>query len=400
MYIGRLLKESFFRALDHFPSVMVTGPRQSGKTTFVTEELKHKANYITFDDPFEQQFATEDPNGFLDRFEGQPVILDEIQYAPEILRHLKIRIDRNRSVNGQWILTGSQHFELMQSVQETLAGRVAVLELFPFSLLEIPAFKDPLHLPEIIWKGLYPDPVLGRDRDLWLRSYVTTYLKRDVRDLVEVKDMHLFTTFLSICAARHAQELNLARLARECGISQPTARRWIGVLEASYIVALLPPFHKNFGKRLVKSPKLYFIDPGIASYLTRQPSPDATVSGAMGGSLFEGLIVSETFKIAASTPRPCDISYWRSHDGLEVDLVIATGDRTIPVEIKLSASPTPRHTASLQRFKTLAQIPETDGGVLVCQVNKPTRLSHNNLALPWFDFPGWVRDQRPGHPDH
>lgn len=393
MYVNRLLRAYFCRALEHFPAVMITGPRQSGKTTFVTEELKGNAAYVTFDDPFEQSFAMEDPNGFLDRFEGKTLILDEIQYAPEILRHIKIRIDRNRSVTGRWILTGSQHFELMHNVRETLAGRIAILELYPFSLLEFPVSPDTADLDEIIWNGLYPEPSLGSDRGLWLRSYVTTYLQRDVRDLVEVKDMHLFTMFLSICAARHAQELNLARIARECGISQPTARRWIGVLEASYIVALIPPFHKNFGKRLVKSPKLYFIDPGIAAHLTRQPSPVAAISGAMGGSLFEGLIVSEALKVASTHHQACDISYWRSHDGLEVDLIIATGNRTIPVEVKLSASPTVRHGASLQRFKELAGFPDSKDGVLVCRVGKPTKLPRGNLALPWSEFPGWLRDQ-------
>ncbi|MFV2068390.1 MAG: ATP-binding protein [Pirellulales bacterium] len=372
---------------------MITGPRQSGKTTFVTEELKQNANYVTFDDPFEQSFATEDPNGFLDRFEDEALILDEIQYAPELLRHIKIRIDQNRSVTGRWILTGSQHFELMHSVRETLAGRIAILELYPFSLLEMPAPPDTADLHEILWNGLYPDPALGSDRDLWLQSYVATYLQRDVRDLIEIKDIRLFTTFLSICAARHAQELNLARIARECGISQPTVRRWIGVLEASYIVALISPFHKNFGKRLVKSPKLYFVDPGLASHLTRQPSPAAAVSGAMGGSLFEGLVVGEALKVASTHHRHCDISYWRSHDGLEVDLIVATGDRIIPVEIKLSASPTARHSASLQRFKQLAGLTDTEDGILVCRVKNPTRLPHNNLALPWSHFPGWLRDQ-------
>jgi predicted AAA+ superfamily ATPase len=393
MYLNRLLKTRFSRALEHFPAVMVTGPRQSGKTTFVTEELKPNANYVTFDDPFEQSFAKEDPNGFLDRFEDKALILDEIQYAPELLRHIKIRIDQNRSVAGRWILTGSQHFELMHSVRETLAGRIAILELYPFSLLELPVSPDTADLHEVIWKGLYPDPALGSDRDLWLQSYVATYLQRDVRDLVEIKDMHLFTTFLSICAARHTQELNLARIARECGVSQPTARRWIGVLEASYVIALISPFHKNFGKRLVKSPKLYFIDPGVASHLTRQPSSAAAISGAMGGSLFEGLAVSEALKVASIHHQPCDISYWRSHDGLEVDLIITTGNRVIPVEIKLSSSPAARHGESLQRFRQLAERPDTEDGILVCRVKKPTRLPHNNLALPWSHFPGWLRDQ-------
>jgi predicted AAA+ superfamily ATPase len=393
MYVKRLLDRRFSRALRHFPAVMVTGPRQSGKTTFVTEELKQLAGYVTFDDPFEQGFATEDPNGFLDRFGDKSLILDEIQYVPELLRHIKIRIDQNRAASGRWILTGSQHFELMHGVRETLAGRIAILELFPFSLLELPAALGMTEIQEIIWNGLYPDPALGSDRDLWMQSYVATYLQRDLRDLVEVKDMHLFTTFLSTCAARHAQELNLARIARECGISQPTARRWVGVLEASYIVTLLPPFHTNFGKRLVKSPKLYFVDPGVVSHLTRQPSPAAAVSGAMGGAFFEGLVVGEALKSASTLDRPFEISYWRSHDGLEVDLVISAGRRVVPVEVKLSASPTTKHGASLQRFKHLAGLPESEEGIVVCRVKEPTKLPHNNLALPWSHFPAWLRDR-------
>ncbi len=390
MFIRRRLQSTFFRALDQFPAVMITGPRQAGKTTFVREELKNRADYLSFDDPFEQQFAREDPRGFLKRFSNRPVILDEIQYAPELLRYIKIQIDENRSTTGRWILTGSQHFNLMRNVQETLAGRIAILELYPLSLLELPQSSQ-ADIQDLVWNGLYPDPALGTDRNLWIVSYISTYLQRDVRDIVDIRNMHTFKVFLSLCAARHGQELNYARLARECGVSQPTVRRWIDVLEASYILTLLPPFHRNFGKRLIKTPKLYFIDPALVSFLTRQPSPEAALAGAMGGALFEGLIVSEALKLKSFVNHQFDISYWRSHDGLEVDLIISTGNRVIPVEIKLSASPTTRHGTTLDRFRQLAAPTECEAGTVICRVSSPTPLPQNKTALPWSDFSNWLR---------
>ncbi len=394
MYFPRLLGDPLRRILEQFPAVLITGPRQSGKTTFLLEEFGQDADYVTFDDPLERSFAISDANGFLDRFEGR-VILDEIQYVPELLPYLKIRIDRDRrrgenQGNGRWLLTGSQQFQLMANVSESLAGRIALLELPPFSLLEA-SEEHRGGLPDIVWNGAYPDPALYPEkRDAWLPSYLRTYVERDVRQLSNIQDLRSFETFVARCAARHAQELNMAALARDSGVSQPTIKTWTGVLEASYLALVLRPYLENFGKRIVRSPKLYYLDSALACALTRQPSAGAALAGSMGGALFEGLVVSEAYKVFALRGQPADLYFWRSHDGLEVDLLIRIGVRLYPVEIKLTATPSSGHLRPLERFKTLAGSLAAETGILVCRVPETKRLPSNNLAMPWSGFPAWL----------
>ena len=389
MYVQRLLAPVLKDCLKQFPAVLLTGPRQSGKTTFLLHELGKNFEYISFDDPVERSFAFSDPNGFLDRFGDHPVILDEIQYAPEILSYLKIRIDKNRKRTGKWTLTGSQQFQLMKNVSESLAGRIAILDLYPFSLLE--TRSKTYELEKIIWAGRYPEPSLNpKKRDIWIRSYIHTYIERDVRQLQNIKDMRTFELFLGLCAARHGQMLNAASLSRECGVSLPTIKAWTGVLEASYICFLLAPYYKNYGKRLIKTPKLFFLDPAIACELTRQPNGEAALSGAMGGAIFEGLIISEAVKAFSLRGRKADIYYWRSHDGLEVDLIIQIGTRLYPVEIKSTATPTLKHVEPLNKFKALAGKDSAETGLIVCRVKKKTLLPSNNIAVPWHEFPEWL----------
>jgi len=392
-FLPRLLAASIREALEGFPAVLVTGPRQSGKTTLLREELGEGAGYVTFDDPLEREFARSDPEGFLDRFQGRRAILDEVQYVPELFQYLKIRIDRERHAHGRWLLTGSQQFGLMARVTESLAGRVAILELLPLSLLEIPE-DDRLELAREIWLGGYPDPRLRPDtRDLWMSAYVQTYVERDVRQLHNVHDLRAFEAFVALCATRHGQQLNMASLSREAGISQPTVKTWLGALEAAYLVHLLPPYFESFGKRVVKSPKLYLADSGIACTLTRQPSAEAALAGAMGGALFEGWVVSEAVKAFTHHGRRPELYFWRSHDGLEVDLLIRIADRLVPVEIKLTATPTPRHVQPLERFKHLAGPTATPQGLLVCRASQPRPLPHGHLALPWHEFPNWLQEK-------
>lgn len=392
-YLPRLLAGPVCEALDGFPAVLVTGPRQSGKTTLLREELGAGAGYVTFDDPLEREFARSDPEGFLDRFQGRRAILDEVQYVPELFQHLKIRIDRDRQARGRWLLTGSQQFGPMAQGTESLAGRVAILELLPLSLLEIPE-DDRLDLAREVWLGGYPDPRLHPDtRDLWMSAYVQTYVERDVRQLHNVQDLRAFEAFVALCATRHGQQLNMANLSREAGISQPTVKSWLGALEAAYLVHLLPPYFESFGKRVVKSPKLYLADPGLACTLTRQPSADAALAGAMSGALFEGWVVSEAVKAFAHQGKRPELYFWRSHDGLEVDLLIRAADKLIPVEVKLTATPTPRHVQPLERFKQLADDTAAQQGVLVCRVTARRPLPHGHVALPWHEFPGWLRER-------
>jgi len=390
MYVRRLLSSTLNDALKHFPAVLVTGPRQAGKTTFLFHEYGKKYDYISFDDPLERSFALSDPNGFLDRFGERPVILDEVQYVPEIFPYLKIRIDRERKRNGKWLLTGSQQFQLMRNVSESLAGRIAILELLPFSLLEHDQ-KCPDWLETVIWNGGYPEPSLFPEkRELWVRSYIQTYIERDVRQLQNIKDLRIFEQFMGLSAAYHGQTLNTAILSRQCGVSLPTIKAWVGVLEASYLCLFLPPYFKNYGKRLVKTPKLYFIDPTIVCALTRQPNGKSTLSGAMGGALFEGLIVSEALKVFSMMGKRADIFFWRSNDGLEVDLILQIGAKLYPVEIKSTATPTLKHIDPLNKFKGLAGQEATEIGLLVCRVEKESRLPSNNVAIPWHSFPKWL----------
>ncbi|MDH4099473.1 MAG: ATP-binding protein [Nitrospirota bacterium] len=390
MYIQRHLAPTLAKALRQFPAVLLTGPRQAGKTTFLLHEMGSRFDYVSLDDPLERQFALSDPNGFLDRFADKPVILDEIQYAPDLLPYLKIRIDKNRKLYGKWLLTGSQQFHLMKNVSESLAGRVGILELLPFTVDEPGAGTTSLE--EAIWNGSYPEPALAPDkRDLWLRSYIQTYIERDVRQLQNIHDLRTFELFINMAAARHGQVFNTAELSRECGVSLPTIKAWGGVLGASYLGYLLQPWFKNYGKRLSKTPKFYFLDPALPCFFTRQPDAPSALAGAMGGALFEGLIVSEAVKVFASLGRKADIFYWRSHDGLEVDLIIQAGAKLYPVEIKLTATPTVKHLEPLDRFRNIAGNDAAETGLLVCRVTKETPLPSRNKALPWQEFAGWLR---------
>ena len=393
MYVGRFLSQSLSEAVTHFPAVLITGPRQAGKTTFLLHEAGRAADYVSFDDPLERNFAVTDPHGFLDRFKDRPVILDEIQYVPEILPYLKIRIDKERKKNGKWLLTGSQQFHLMKNITESLAGRIAILELLPFSILENKREKTAA-LDSVLWNGGYPEPSLVPEkRDLWVRSYIQTYIERDVRQLQNLKDLRTFELFLGLAASCHGQIFNTAALSREAGVSLPTIKAWAGVLEASYLCFFLPPYFRNYGKRLVKTPKLYFLDSAIVCAITRQPDAVSTLAGAMGGALFKGLIMSETFKVFAMHGKRPAIFFWRSHDGLEVDMIIQIGKKLYPVEIKLTATPTIQHLEPLNKFKTIVGRDSAETGILVCRVSKETPMSSNNLALPWASFPEWLLER-------
>lgn len=383
--------------MQQFPAVLITGPRQAGKTTLLQHEasegLAQEFAYISFDDPVERAFALQDPTGFLDRFSEQPVILDEVQYVPELLPSLKLRIDKARRRNGRWLLTGSQQFHLMRNVGESLAGRIAILDQLPFSVAELATAATPV-LEQVLWNGGYPEPALHPDkRELWLRAYVQTYLERDVRQLQNIRDLRAFEQFVALACARHTQEFNSAAFSRDVGISLPTAKSWAGLLEASYLLYLLPPFFNNLGKRITKAPKLYMLDSGVVNFLTRQPSAQAALAGAMGGALFEGLIVTEALKTFTNKGLKPALWYWRSHDGLEVDLIAQGKNGLIPIEIKLSATPQPQHTEGLRRFRALAGEDECSAGVLVCRVAQQQPLPHGATAMPWQKFSAWLDGQ-------
>jgi predicted AAA+ superfamily ATPase len=280
---------------------------------------------------------------------------------------------------------------LMKNISETLARRIAILELLPFCLKEV-ARLDSL-LENTIWTGLFPEPAcFPGKRDLWVKSYIQTYLERDIRQLEAIRDFRSFELFVGLCAAFHSQEFRPAELARNCGVSQPTIKSWSKLLEASYFALLLPPFFKNYGKRLIRTSKFYFTDPAFVCYLTRQPSGEAALSGNMGGALFEGLVVTETYKAFFNAGQKPSVFFWRSQGGLEVDLIVQAKAKLWPVEIKLTSTPRAESARSLDRFKTLVGKEASEQGLVVCRVREKTSLPGVNVALPWRQYPEWLKD--------
>ncbi|MBP1598560.1 MAG: ATPase protein [Acidobacteria bacterium] len=347
--IRRAITSKLHDSARSYPVVTVTGPRQSGKTTLVRAEFS-AYDYVSLELPDQRSFALEDPRGFLAQFRG-PVVLDEAQRAPELFSYIQSIVDE-AGKPGQFILTGSQNFLLLQSVSQSLAGRCAVLHLLPFSLSELsnrpaPALEElgrdlysslqspRLGLMETLFTGFYPrihDKRLP-PRD-WLANYYQTYLERDVRSVINIGDLEAFGRFVRLCAGRTGQLLNLSGLAADCGVTHTTAKRWISVLEASFLVLLLRPYHANYGKRLIKSPKLYFLDTGLLSFLLRIQTPEDLQSHAARGAVFESYVISELHKNFSNRGERPGIYFWRDSGGHEVDFVIEAGRNQILVEAK------------------------------------------------------------------
>lgn len=390
MLIPRTLSATLALARTSFPAVLVTGARQTGKTTLLRHQAGMDAAYASLDDPLTREFARTDPKGFLGQFNG-PAVLDEVQHVPDLLTYLKIAIDADRRP-GRFLLTGSQQFPLMRGISESLAGRVAVLDLLPFSLAEYPGAD----LATWLWHGGYPDCALNpAARDLWLASYLQTYLARDVRELLELRDLAAFERFLMLCAARHGQVLNMAHLSRDAGVSQPTVKHWLSVLEASYLIYRLPAWSGNLGKRLTRSAKLYFVDPALVLYLTRHPSPATVLAGPMAGPVFEGLIVAEALKAFAARGRPAPLYHLRAQDGLEVDLLIDLGTTILPIEIKLTATPGTGHVTPLRTLRKSTAANWHPQSWLVCNTPDVQAMPEGTLALPWSRFPAMLAELLP-----
>jgi uncharacterized protein len=333
-----------------FPAVFLTGPRQSGKTT-LARECFPDFRYLSLEDLQTRQEAIEDPRGFLRRLEGRTgVILDEVQRTPDLFSYLQAFVDEKRS--GPLVLTGSQHFLLSERIGQSLAGRVAILELLPLSVAELagrPALtpdqlSDPaalaedgprLALADLLFRGLYPRiHAQALDASAWLDGYVRTYVERDVRSLTNIGNLEAFSRFLALCAGRSGQLLNSSALAVEAGISHPTARSWISVLQASYVLTLLKPHHANFNKRLVKSPKLYFLDTGLLCHLLGLRRPEDVHLHPLRGAIFETFVLAELRKAFLHHGEPTQLYFWRDSAGREVDALLDFGTRRVPVEVK------------------------------------------------------------------
>ena len=342
-----------------FPIVAITGPRQSGKTTLARQAFP-ALPYVNLEDPDTRDLALTDPRRFLARH-TDGAIFDEVQRAPALMSYLLGLADASKRM-GRFVLTGSQQFGLMDGITQSLAGRVGMLTLLPLGNAELSLSQATAHqrpsLEQRLWRGGYPalhaEHRVALQPTQWFAAYVATYIERDVRQVLNVGNLLTFQRFVAMCAARSSQLLNLQGLASDCGISQPTARQWLTVLQASHLVALLAPYHRNFGKRLVKTPKLYFLDSGLLCYLLRIANADDLTVHASRGAVFETWVVGETLKHRHNLGLPPDLYFWRDNHGLEIDLVFEHGGRLHPVECKSGMTYSASWLDPARRWRTLA----------------------------------------------
>ena len=402
MYLKRHIEEAVLKRAKMKGAVVVTGARQVGKTTLI-ENLKPDIPKITLDDLPTRRMAVNSPSTFFN-ITPPPVFVDEVQYAPGIFHYIKILLDNSHD-KGDFFLTGSQSFDLMKNVSESLAGRAGILELLGLSLREIngetwnrpflPAidyFRErktdnkPLRIPEIwkiIHRGCLPELVLneGFDRADFYADYVKTYIERDIRMLTQVADEDSFYEFMTVCAAMSGQLLNLASLASDVGISVPTAKRWLSVLKTSGVVYLLRPYSSNAISRAVKTPKLHFLDIGLASYLTRWTTADNLSVGANNGSFFESFVVSEILKSYANAGKEADMYFLRDGNKKEIDLLILENNTLYPIEIKVKAEPDERDIKNFNMLDNIKNVNIGEGGV-ICLANDLLQLNDKNYVIP------------------
>lgn len=384
MYIKRDITEYLQKFASFFPVIAVLGPRQSGKTTLV-QHVFNNYHYLNLENLDIRQATLIDPRGFLEKLLEHPgVIIDEFQNSPDLLSYLQVIVDREKRP-GFFILTGSQNFLMNQSISQSLAGRVGILTLLPLSNKEISAAHVQAKFSEeAIFKGGYPSIFLDNalEPQYIYPSYIQTYLERDVRSLVNVKDLGLFKTFLGLCAGRIGQLLNITALAADAGVSVPTVNSWLSILEASYIIFQLQPYHKHFTKRLVKSPSLYFYDTGIACSLLNIRSKEQLEQHYLRGPLFENFIIADIQKQFYNVARTPSIYFWRDSNGNEVDCLVEEASHVIPIEIKASM------TMSRNFLKGITYFQEVSGeseGILVYGGDEELRMKNVDI-ISWKNF--------------
>ncbi len=350
--IPRILESKIKDAAAHYPVVSLTGPRQSGKTTLCRKLFPQKP-YLSFETPDVRELAVHDPRGFLACY-PEGAVLDEVQRVPEILSYLQGIIDE-RKQNGSFVLSGSQNLLLLRSIQQSLAGRTAVLKLLPFSVEEIRSLLQKRTSDEILYTGFFPRIFDQKiDPSDAMRDYVATYVERDVRQIINVKNLSSFQKFLKLCAGRVGQILNLSGISNDLGISHTTIREWMSVLEASYVVFLLPAYYRNWKKRIIKAPKLYFYDTGLAAYLLGIEHPSQVSRDPLRGALFENFVVIEFLKYFWSHGREAQLYFFRDNHGSEVDLILEKSRRITAVEIKAGQTIQTEFMKGLDFLKRLA----------------------------------------------
>lgn len=387
-YIKRAIEPLIKKTAKEYPVIAVTGPRQSGKSTML-KAIFPKYDYITFDDIELRNKAKKDPGLFVDSLKN-PVIIDEIQYVPEILSYIKIHIDKYRTamrsyeVNGKFILTGSQVFILMAGLSETLAGRVALFELLPFSFEELKNKPhDALLLYKQLIKGFYPEVNTGKlNLGIFYGGYILTYIERDVRQIQNIKDITQFQDFLKLLAARAGNILNLQAIAKEVGVVHSTVKAWLNILENSRIIYILRPYFRNVTKRVVKSPKLYFTDTGLLSYLLGYQTPETLLAGPASGAVFENMVVMEAVKNKFNRRLPGDIYFYRDSNGNEADLVINERENFSLIEIKASKS---LQEIAARQLAKIPLSPVKERVVLSLRENSAP-LTKEISQKPWWEF--------------
>lgn len=393
--INRTLSQYLLRDASLYPVLTVTGPRQSGKTTLATHCFPHYT-YVSMEETENRTFAKEDPRGFLKRL-GSQVILDEAQRAPDLLSYIQTLVDTDARP-GQYVLTGSQNFLLMEKVSQSLAGRCGILHLLPFSRSELESQTAPepdrpdslfsntqtrLDCWQTIRTGFYPRiHDRGIPPEIWLADYIRTYIERDIRSLINVGDLETFERFLKLCAGRAGQILNFSALACDCGIAVDTARRWLSILKTSFIVFLLAPHHRNFNKRVTKSPKLFFYDTGLATHLLGIRTNEQLYTHPARGALFENLIIAEIVKRYVHHRREPPVYFWRDQTGHELDLLIEAPNALYPVELKSAATVNPAMLSDLKWWNRLSGNPEAHATLVYG--GEQSFVQGETQIRPWF----------------
>jgi len=377
--IQREITKKLLEISNYYQIITVTGPRQSGKTTLIKDVFK-ELPYVLLETPDIRQRAQEDPKSFLSNY-SKGAIFDEIQNVPELFSYLQGIIDENSAI--KFVLSGSQNFLLLEKVNQTLAGRTGILKLLPFSTDEL---KDSNHWNEnpleFVFKGMYPRIYdRGIPPELFYSDYIQTYVERDVRSIKNIGNLSNFSRFLSLCAGRIGQLLNIDSLASDVGIASNTAKEWLSILEASYIIYTLKPHHKNFNKRLVKRPKLYFYDTGLACNLLQINSVNELDMHFAKGNLFENFILTELLKKRFNNAKTSNLYFWRDHHGKEIDCIIEKANSLIPIEIKSSKTYQKEHFKNMNYWNKLSDNSK-ENSYLVYSGNESDHLAYGNL-MSW-----------------